>query len=119
MTKAAKKNAKRREKKKQEQEMGGGGGGEPPVNAVTQSVRKLTVTNHAEPQQSTETNESEKRLKNLKKKMKQIEGLERKIQSGEVKNPEKDQLEKVAKKKQILEEIEDLELELGLWLISL
>lgn len=103
MSKAAKKNAKRKEKKKQEQAGGG-------VAEVTKAVGKVSVT---EPKDGTDTQaDLAKKVKNLKKKLKQIEDLEAKIQSGELKNPEKDQLEKVARKHTIVSEIEDLELEL-------
>nr|CAG4644486.1 EOG090X0KVN [Lepidurus arcticus] len=60
-----------------------------------------------------DTNESvadpSKKLKALKKKLKDIEMLQKKISSGELKNPEKEQLEKIDRKKEIEEEIEELE----------
>lgn len=52
-----------------------------------------------------------KRLKNLRKKLREIEMLEEKIKSGVLKNPDKDQKEKMAKKSQIILEIETLEKE--------
>ncbi|XP_076361416.1 partner of Y14 and mago-like [Tachypleus tridentatus] len=55
-----------------------------------------------------------KRIKNLKKKLREIVKLEQKIESGEITNPEKDQLEKIARKGEIEAEIEDLELDLEL-----
>lgn len=54
-----------------------------------------------------------KRLKNLKKKLREIESIEAKIESGEVKKPDKDQLEKVNKKEEVLSEILALELSLN------
>ncbi|KAJ0176392.1 hypothetical protein K1T71_007571 [Dendrolimus kikuchii] len=51
-----------------------------------------------------------KRIKNLRKKLRDIEILEEKIKSGTLKNPDKDQKEKMAKKKDIVKEIEQLEL---------
>ncbi|CAG9786972.1 unnamed protein product [Diatraea saccharalis] len=50
-----------------------------------------------------------KRLKNLKKKLRDIEQLEEKIKSGTLKNPDKDQKEKMSKKSDIIKEIELLE----------
>ncbi|XP_013186945.2 partner of Y14 and mago [Amyelois transitella] len=50
-----------------------------------------------------------KRLKNLRKKLRDIEALQEKIQTGSLKNPDKDQKEKISKKKEILREIELLE----------
>ncbi|XP_022257232.1 partner of Y14 and mago-like isoform X2 [Limulus polyphemus] len=55
-----------------------------------------------------------KRIKNLKKKLRDIEKLEQKIESGELLKPEKDQLEKISRKGEIEAEIEDLELDLEL-----
>ncbi|KAL1137848.1 hypothetical protein AAG570_009544, partial [Ranatra chinensis] len=54
--------------------------------------------------------EPAKKLKNLRKKLREIETLEQKIKSKELKNPEKDQLDKIARKPDILSEILALEL---------
>nr|CAG4643649.1 EOG090X0KVN [Ilyocryptus agilis] len=51
-----------------------------------------------------------KRLKNVKKKLRDIEALEAKINSGELKKPEKDQLDKIKRKSEVLREIEELEM---------
>ncbi|XP_043271150.1 partner of Y14 and mago [Venturia canescens] len=53
--------------------------------------------------------ESMKRLKNLRKKIREIETLEQKIRDGVIKNPEKEMLEKVSRKSEIQEEIKLLE----------
>ncbi|XP_058794609.1 partner of Y14 and mago [Phymastichus coffea] len=50
-----------------------------------------------------------KRLKNLRKKMKEIESLEKKIKNKEIKNPDKEMLDKVARKDEVQEEIKLLE----------
>ena len=50
-----------------------------------------------------------KKLRNLRKKLRDIEALEAKLNSGEVKNPEPEQLEKVARRPQVEEEIKALE----------
>nr|SVE76167.1 EOG090X0KVN [Daphnia hispanica] len=50
-----------------------------------------------------------KRLKNLKKRLKEIEALEAKIKSGELKNPDKDQTEKIKWKKEVVKEIKETE----------
>ncbi|XP_054288670.1 partner of Y14 and mago-like [Macrosteles quadrilineatus] len=53
-----------------------------------------------------------KRLKNLKKKLREIETIEAKISAGEIKKPDKDQLEKVNRKSEVLSEIFALEMSL-------
>ena len=122
LSKAAKKNAKRRGKKKQQAEA------EPPV---TQALNNLTITDQSQsskPNDISKPSQSQppaqplgasgekadlvKRIRNLKKKLKQVDDLKRRIDSGEIKTPEKEQLEKVAKRQTILDEIEDLELDL-------
>lgn len=51
----------------------------------------------------------EKRLKNLKKKLRQIEDLEFKISSGALAKPDPDQIKKIHQKEVIIDEIESLE----------
>jgi len=50
-----------------------------------------------------------KRLRNLKKKLKDIEALEQKVSSGDLKAPDKDQLEKIHRKDEVLDEIDELQ----------
>lgn len=50
-----------------------------------------------------------KHLKKLRKKLREIDNIEQKIKSGEIKSPDKDQLDKVARKKIIRTEFERLE----------
>ncbi|XP_063536691.1 partner of Y14 and mago [Cydia strobilella] len=61
----------------------------------------------------TGTSDPAKRLKNLRKKLRDIETLEEKINSGILKTPDKDQKEKMSKKPSILKEIEVLEKEVS------
>ncbi|KAF4521003.1 hypothetical protein B566_EDAN002499 [Ephemera danica] len=56
--------------------------------------------------------EPAKRLKNLKKRLREVELLEQKMNSGELKNPDKDQLQKVKRKDDLKEQIAELEEEL-------
>lgn len=51
----------------------------------------------------------QKRIKNLRKKLREIETLEQKMKSGTLKNPEKEILDKVARKNVISREIKRLE----------
>uniref|UniRef100_A0A6B2EI62 Partner of Y14 and mago n=1 Tax=Phlebotomus kandelakii TaxID=1109342 RepID=A0A6B2EI62_9DIPT len=50
-----------------------------------------------------------KKLKKLRRKIREIDVIEAKLKSGELKNPEKDQLDKVARKMDITREIAMLE----------
>ncbi|XP_034178712.1 partner of Y14 and mago [Osmia lignaria lignaria] len=60
-------------------------------------------------QSETSVSDPQKRLKNLRKKVREIETLEEKIKSGLLKNPEKDILDKLARKAEISKEIKRLE----------
>lgn len=50
-----------------------------------------------------------KRIKKFRKKLREIESIEAKIASGELKKPDADQMEKVARKNQILNHLKELE----------
>lgn len=54
-----------------------------------------------------------KKLRNLRKKLRDTEKLEKQIASGELKKPDTDQLEKVKRKNEVIQLIEELEEELG------
>ncbi|XP_076225026.1 partner of Y14 and mago [Nomia melanderi] len=69
------------------------------------STEKPNVTDQSE----TATPDPLKRLKNLKKKIREIETLEKKIKGGLLKNPEKEILDKLARKAEISKEIKRLE----------
>ena len=49
-----------------------------------------------------------KRVRTLRKKLKQIEELEARIASGDIQKPDQDQLSKIAKKQEFLDEISEL-----------
>ncbi|XP_044002108.1 partner of Y14 and mago [Aphidius gifuensis] len=53
--------------------------------------------------------DSMKRLKNLRKKLREIELLESKIKNGDIKNPDKEILDKIGKKNDVQDEIKTLE----------
>ncbi|CAG4959307.1 unnamed protein product [Parnassius apollo] len=86
---------------------------------IEEAVEKLSKCEITEPNFNTPSTPSNitapiqvdpaKRLKNLRKKLREIETLEEKIKSGALKNPDKDQKEKLSKKSDIVKEIELLE----------
>ncbi|ELU18030.1 hypothetical protein CAPTEDRAFT_222778 [Capitella teleta] len=118
----AKKSKKKKHKKKEEQ---------PPPEAsftieeVTDSFEQM-ATKQRRPSQGllsatpvvTPTGpqsnvDAAKRLRNLRKKLKQIDDLKAKVDAGEVKVMEKEQEEKLAKRQEVVDEIEELVQELS------
>lgn len=79
-------------------------------NGVSEVTAKMAGANlsEAKRQQPVATDPA-KKLRNLRKKLRDIEALEAKIEAGEIENPEKEQLEKVAKKVEVSREIANLE----------
>lgn len=75
---------------------------------ISTQIEKLDINS----QKTEPATDPAKRIRNLRKKLRDINALKAKIESGELANPEKDQLEKIARKKEIEAEIEELELEL-------
>lgn len=122
LSKTAKRNLKRKEKRKQQQEKG-----ERDTDDLIQSLEKTSLTaapsgsgdgKLAVPAGSRDASspsaflEKYKKVKNLKKKLRQVEELQARIDSGEIKQPTKEQLDKLARRKALEEELEDLELDL-------
>ncbi|XP_060107991.1 partner of Y14 and mago [Heteronotia binoei] len=129
LSKTAKRNLKRKEKRKQQQEKG-----ERDTDDLIQSLEKTTLSTTAgssgdsklavqagsvrPPASSSDasfvaaTLEKNKKVKNLKKKLRQVEELQARIDCGEIKQPTKEQLDKLARRKTLEEELEDLELDL-------
>nr|XP_033794436.1 partner of Y14 and mago isoform X2 [Geotrypetes seraphini] len=117
LSKSAKRNLKRKEKRKQQQEKNEMehltialekssvtcGSGEPSGNVLCSQTK-------AEPDSF--TSEKAKKIKNLRKKLRQVEELQQKIDCGEINTPSKEQLEKLGRRKALEEELEDLELDL-------
>uniref|UniRef100_A0A667YLW9 PYM homolog 1, exon junction complex associated factor n=1 Tax=Myripristis murdjan TaxID=586833 RepID=A0A667YLW9_9TELE len=94
LSKTAKRNMKRKEKRKQQHQSQDGN-----VDAEVESVRDAAAA----------ATEKAKKIKNLKKKLRQVEELQQKMDSGEIKQPTKDQLEKLGRAKALQDELQQLE----------
>ncbi|CAH1789000.1 unnamed protein product [Owenia fusiformis] len=112
LSKSAKKNLRRKENKKKETTN---------MDQITSDLKQSTINdskNKTADNVKTQTDipvvstDIDKKIKNLKKKLRKIDELKVKIESGELANPEKDQLEKVARREEVVDEIQDLELQL-------
>ncbi|XP_042652726.1 partner of Y14 and mago [Tyto alba] len=130
LSKAAKRNLKRKEKRKQQQEKGeretdgliqalektslaGGGGGDKGPPGDSRAAAPQPACGTAAPAEGGEAPAVEKsrKIKNLKKKLRQVEELQQRLDSGEIKQPTKEQLEKLGRRKALEEELRDLELD--------
>lgn len=120
LSKSAKRNMKRKEKRKQQQHQDGD------VDSVSDAVENVSISESGESSNKTEeapvsvsspndssaaaaAAEKAKKIKNLKKKLRQVEELQQKVDSGEIKEPTKDQLEKLGRLQALKDEIEQLE----------
>ncbi|XP_007553664.1 PREDICTED: partner of Y14 and mago [Poecilia mexicana] len=124
LSKSAKRNMKRKEKRKQQQLQDQDGEAE--VDAVSSAVENVSISERGESAAKTQGTtsvsapdessaaaaagaEKAKKIKNLKKKLRQVEELQQKVDSGEIKQPTKDQLEKLGRAETLREELEQLE----------
>ncbi|XP_077271472.1 partner of Y14 and mago [Temnothorax americanus] len=79
-----------------------------PLSTAKQTTTNNVAKDNSNAAQKT-TADPQKRLKNFRKKFREIEMLEDKIKTGALKNPDKEILEKVARKTEISREIKRLE----------
>ncbi|TNM86783.1 hypothetical protein fugu_007013 [Takifugu bimaculatus] len=118
LSKSAKRNMKRKEKRKQQQHPHQDGD----VDSLSSAVEDVTISEgggsadkmaaavtSACPDESEAAAEKAKKIKNLKKKLRQIEELQQKMDSGEIKEPTKDQLEKLGRAETLQAELQQLE----------
>ncbi|XP_043985257.1 partner of Y14 and mago [Gambusia affinis] len=126
LSKSAKRNMKRKEKRKQQQLQDQDGEAEAEVDAVSSAVENVSISERGESDTKTQGTtsvstpdessaaaaagaEKAKKIKNLKKKLRQVEELQQKVDSGEIKQLTKDQLEKLGRAETLREELEQLE----------
>jgi len=78
---------------------------------VTEKLKKTSISEERPRNEAGQpiATDPAKKLRNLKKKLRDIEALEEKLNSGEIPIPEKEQLDKVARKPEVLREIKLLE----------
>lgn len=116
LSKSAKRNMKRKEKRKQQQHQTEGEGDG--VESVSEAVENLNVSENTKSSNKTPeefipddscASEKAKKIKNLKKKLRQVEDLQQKVDSGEIQQPTKDQLEKLGRAQALREELVQLE----------
>lgn len=69
-------------------------------DTLSDAINNLSVT---------QDDDIAKKLKKLRKKVREIEAIEAKLATGELKNPEQDQVDKIGRKNQILDELRSLE----------
>uniref|UniRef100_H3D4R4 PYM homolog 1, exon junction complex associated factor n=1 Tax=Tetraodon nigroviridis TaxID=99883 RepID=H3D4R4_TETNG len=111
LSKSAKRNMKRKEKRKQQQQQhqdedgDGDGDGDGDVDNLSSAVENVTVSEDG----GSSAAEKAKKIKNLKKKLRQIEELQQKVDSGEIKEPTKDQVEKLGRAETLQAELQQLE----------
>lgn len=70
------------------------------VQSVTEAIASLDLNS---------VDDVQRQLKKLRKKIREIEAIEDKLKSGDLKTPEQDQLEKVRRKAEIVKQIAKLE----------
>lgn len=79
---------------------------EEPKEIISEENNKLSTNQ--------ECTDPAKKLKNLKKRLREVEALEDKLNSGQIAKPEQEQLTKVKRKNDLLMQIRQMEKELAL-----
>ncbi|XP_077469837.1 partner of Y14 and mago [Stigmatopora argus] len=107
LSKSAKRNMKRKEKRKQQQEELE----ESPADVATlaDAVENVSISASGEVAEDSSSLEKAKKIKNMKKKLRQVDELQQKVDSGEIKQLTQEQLEKLARAKTLRDELQQLE----------
>lgn len=110
LSKTAKRNMKRKEKRKQQSQTQ-----QEDVKALSEELDGVKLSEdekrvNPEPEGTDPTAaEKAKKIKNLRKKLRQVEELQQKISSGELKSPSKEQLDKLGRGQALQAELQLLE----------
>ncbi|NXR66404.1 PYM1 protein, partial [Rhadina sibilatrix] len=126
LSKTARRNLKRKEKRKQQQEkdressdgdglstalekiaLGGGGGG----GTAGEKGGEKSAANAGNCGENPGNNERSRRIKSLRKKLRQVDELRQRLEGGGIPQPTKEQLEKLGRRKALEEELRGLELD--------
>ncbi|XP_071803741.1 partner of Y14 and mago-like [Asterias amurensis] len=117
LSKSAKKNEKRRQKRqdKSVSDKSGDGSGKDDVSETTDTLSGLSLSAGQKEQTGgrVATAPPDKRAKTLRKKLRQIDDLQAKIDSKEIEEPTHDQLEKLSKRADVEAELDKLIAEFG------
>uniref|UniRef100_A0A672MD01 PYM homolog 1, exon junction complex associated factor n=1 Tax=Sinocyclocheilus grahami TaxID=75366 RepID=A0A672MD01_SINGR len=100
LSKTAKRNMKRKEKRKQQS----------PQEAPSAELEHMSLA--AEEETTSDSTEKAKKMKNLRKKLRQVEELQQKVDSGELKTPSREQLDKLSRGQALRDELRLLEADL-------
>ncbi|XP_028417698.1 partner of Y14 and mago-like [Dendronephthya gigantea] len=103
LSKNQKKNERKKAKRKEKQES------ERNSSAVEEVTTELSIASITETNADLESEAAAKKAKNLKKKLRQIDELQAKVNSGEMKDITAEQNEKLARKEALEQELEELE----------
>lgn len=79
------------------------------IDAPKKKEPKLAKNENKTAQEPQESTDPQKKLKNLKKRLREVESLEEKIKNGTLAKPEPEQLAKVKRKNDLIVQIHDLE----------
>ena len=104
MSKNRKKNERKKQQKKEKREQEEDGVRNDGVEEVRLPLAAASWTDN-----NIDDETIAKKIKNIKKKLRQIEELEAKVASGDIKEPSKEQQEKLKRKKDLKKELKELE----------
>ncbi|XP_077586129.1 partner of Y14 and mago [Stigmatopora nigra] len=107
LSKSAKRNMKRKEKRKQQQQEQEESPAD--VDTLADAVENVSISASGEVADDSSSLEKAKKIKNIKKKLRQVEELQQKVDSGEIKQLTQEQLEKLARAKTLRDELQQLE----------
>lgn len=84
------------------------------LNSLVQDLENIDIANTYIKSETDDINNLRKQIKKLTKKIREIDGIEMKLASGVIKDPPKDQLDKIKRKKEYQIELNQLEQQIDL-----